>query len=306
MFLNFISFFRIVRAGVTNFRRNIWLAGASTLIMIVTLIILSVLSLLFVITNYSVKSIQERVDISAYFKIGLAESNVLSIRDELQKDPRVKEARYISAAEALRTFKEKHKNDDLILESVNELNENPLPATLQVKASNLEDYPAIAELLNSEKYDSAIDTINFEDNRVIIDRLNSLLRFIITFGLILMTVFFLIAILVIFNTIALTIYNRREEVEIMRLVGATNWYIRGPFIIEAMMYSLVATIVTSALLVPVYFNLLPKISNYLTPGGDVFNGNWNTFIALVLAQLAVAFALSTISSLLAIRRYLKI
>ena len=259
------------------------------MIMIITLIILSVLSLLFVITNSSVTSIQERVDISAYFKIGLAESNILVVRDEIAEDPRVEEVRYISADEALRNFKEKHKNDELILESVNELSENPLPATLQVKATNLEDYPAIAELLNSERYDSAIDTVNFEDNRVIIDRLNALLRFIITFGLALMT-----------------INNRREEVEIMRLVGATNWYIRGPYIVEALMYSFVATVVTSALLLPVYFNFLPRISAYLTPEGNIFDGNLSTFITLVLAQLLIAFGLSTISSLLAIRRYLKI
>ncbi len=96
-----ISFLRIIKMGVTNFRRNIWLAAASTLIMIITLIILSVLSLLFVITSFSVKSIQERVDISAYFKNGLAESQILVVRDDLQQDPRVKEINYVSSTHAL-------------------------------------------------------------------------------------------------------------------------------------------------------------------------------------------------------------
>ena len=208
--------------GLTNFRRNLWLAGASTLIMTITLIILSVLSLLFVITNSSVSTIKERVDISAYFKNGLAESQIQVVKTQLEEDSRIAEVRYVSADEALAKFKENHNNDTLLLESVGELNENPLPATLQIKAKNLEDYPAVAELLNSEKYRSSIEEVNFEDNRTLIARLNSLLKFIITVGIILIGVFSAIAILVIFNTITLTIYNRKEEVEIMRFVVATN------------------------------------------------------------------------------------
>ncbi len=301
-----ISFFRIVKSGTTNLRRNLWLAGASTLVMTVTLIILSVLTLLFIITSYSVASIQQRVDISAYFKSDVTEAKVLTIRDEIKQDSRIKEINYVSSDQAQAAFKEKHKGDQLIIDSLGELTENPFPATLQIKATNLEDFPAIAESLNSEKYKSVIQEVNFEDNRVIIERLNSLLKFIITFGSILMVVFCLIAISVMFNTIALTIYNRREEVEIMRLVGATNWYIRGPFIVEAFTYSIIAAIITSALLIPIYFNMLPKISNYLTPGANIFNGNITVFLGVIAIQLGIAFVLSTISSLLAMRKYLRI
>ena len=304
--MNFVSFFRIIRMGLTNFRRNLWLAGASTLIMTITLIILSVLSLLFVITSSSVHTIQERVDISAYFKNGLAESQIQSVKTELEKDSRIDTVRYVSADEALASFKANHTNDPLLLESVGELNENPLPATLQIKAKTLEDYPAVAEVLNSDKYHSSIEKVNFEDNRTLIARLNNLLKFIITVGIILVGVFSAIAVLVIFNTITLTIYNRKEEVEIMRFVGATNWYIRGPFIVEAILYSVIATIITSALIFPVYTRLLPKISQYLTPSGNTFNGSMTIFLGLIVIQLAIAFTLSIISSLLAMRKYLRV
>ncbi len=304
--MNFVSLFRIIRMGLSNFRRNLWLAGASTLIMTITLIILSVLSLLFVITNSSVNTIKERVDISAYFKNGLAESQIQVVKDQLEGDSRIEEVRYVSAEEALAKFKANHTNDPLLLESVAELNENPLPATLQIKARNLEDYPAVADLLNSDKYQASIEKVNFEDNRTLIARLNNLLKFIITAGVILIGVFSAIAVLVIFNTITLTIYNRKEEVEIMRFVGATNWYIRGPFIVEAIIYSVLATIITSALIFPVYTQLLPKISNYLTPAGDTFNGNIILFLGLIAIQLVIAFILSTISSLLAMRKYLRV
>ncbi len=302
----FITLFRIIKNGARNLRRNLWLAGASTLIMTITLIILSVLTLMFIITSYSVRSIQQRVDISAYFKADVSEAKVLTIRDEIKKDGRIKEVNYVSSDQAQAAFKEKHRGDQLIIDSLGELTTNPFPPTLQIKATNLEDFPAIAQELNSDKYKSVIQEVNFEDNRVIIERLNSLLKFIVTFGLILMVVFCLIAILVMFNTIALTIYNRREEVEIMRLVGATNWYIRGPFMVEAFMYSIIAAIVTSALLIPIYFTMLPKISNYLTPGENIFNGDIAVFIGVVIVQLGIAFLLSAVSSLLAMRKYLRI
>lgn len=291
--------------GLTNFRRNIWLAAASTLIMTITLIILCVLSLLFVITSSSVKSIEQRVDISAYFKTGLAESQIFGVKSQIEQDSRIAEVRYVSADDALAQFKENHKNDPLLLESVSQLNENPLPATLQIKAKNLNDYPAIADSISGDKYSSAIEKINFEDNRTLIARLNNLLKFIITVGIILVAVFSAIAILVIFNTITLTIYNRKEEVEIMRLVGATNWYIRGPFIVEALVYSILATLITSTLLFPVYKGLLPKISTYLTSSTVSFDGNLSVFLMLVLIQLVIAFILATISSLLAMRKYLR-
>ncbi|HMQ02205.1 MAG TPA: permease-like cell division protein FtsX [Candidatus Doudnabacteria bacterium] len=302
----FISLFRIIKSGVTNLRRNIWLAAASTLIMTITLIILSVMSLLFIITSFSVQSIQERVDISTYFKSDVSEARILVIRDELLQDNRIRSINYVSSSEARQNFEERHQNDQLIIDSLNELTDNPFPSTLQIKAHNLEDYPAIADLLENSTYRDLIDQINFEDNRIIIERLNSLLKFIITFGLILMIVFCLIAVLVIFNTIALTIYNRREEVEIMRLVGATNWYIRGPFLVEALTYSVIAAIITSALVLPIYFNMLPKVSNYLTPGANIFSGDIKYFVFVVIAQLIIAFILSAISSLLAMRKYLRI
>lgn len=301
-----IQLYRIINSGLTNLRRNLWLAAASTLIMTITLIILSVMSLLFVITSYSVRSIQERVDISTYFKSDVSEARILVIRDELQKDSRIRSVDYVSSDDARKNFEQAHQGDDQILDSLEELTDNPFPSTLQVKANNLEDYPAIAQMLENSSYRDLIDEVNFEDNRIIIERLNSLLKFIVTFGSILMVVFCLIAILVIFNTIALTIYNRREEVEIMRLVGATNWYIRGPFLIEAFAYSIIASAITSALVFPIYFQMLPRISNYLTPGANIFNGDIKTFGLVILVQLGIAFILSGISSLLAMRKYLQI
>lgn len=303
---NTVSFFRIVSTGLVNFGRNIWLSLAATSVMIVTLVILSSLFILFVITNYSVTSIQERVDISAYFKVGVSENQVLQIKSKLQENPRVREVNYVSAAQALEEFRKIHKNDELISSSLSELEDNPLPPTLQIKANSLEDYDAIDQELQSDQYKGIIDKVNFQDNRAVIERLNKILRFIITFGSALIIIFALIAVLVIFNTITLTIYNRREEVEIMRLVGATNWYIRGPFLMEAALYSIFATIITSVLLIPVYAKLIPNINNYLNPGASDFSNHFIGFGYLVALQLIISLALSVVSTMMAMRKYLRI
>lgn len=312
-----ISFFRIIRTGFLNFWRNIWLSGAATLVMVITLIMLSVLLVLFNVTKYAVQSTKERVDISVYFKTGLAESRVDEIRQELSRNENIKEISYTSATEALENFKAKHRNNLLVMQSLAELTDNPLPPTLQIKAKDLSLYPLIAESLKSDKYQSVISKVNFDDNRQVIERLAKILNFIVTTGLALAIVFTLAAILVIFNTITLTIYNRREEVEIMRLVGATNWYIRGPFLIEAMLYSVFATLITGFAFLPVFLKILPQVIlyfspelaanyNYLNPSGGILMPPASSFLLLLASQFIVAILLSTISSLLAIRRYLKI
>lgn len=304
--LDSISFFRIIKTGFVNFWRNRWLSAAATLIMVVTLVIFSVLLLLFGVTKYSIESIRDRVDMSVYFKTGLAENKISQIRADLSKNPLVADVRYTTATQALENFRAAHKSDPLILQSLSELTDNPLPATLQIKAVNLESYPKVAESLQKGDYKESIEKVNFEDNRSVIERLSKILRLIVTLGIGLASVFAIIAILVIFNTITLTIYNRREEVEIMRLVGATNWYIRGPFIIEALLYSVVATVLTTALLIPLYTKIVPQIDTYLGGGSTVFDQFYLQFPVVVGMELAIAVILSVLSSTLAIRRYLKI
>lgn len=301
-----VSFLRVIKTGFVNFVRNLWLSAAATMVMTITLVILATLFLLFAVTNFSLKSIQNTVDISVYFKIGLAEEKISALQQQIQSNPKVKEVKYTSAEEAFKNFKERHSDDLLITQSLNELTENPLPATINIKAYNLEDYPGIASQLQDAKYQEVVDKINFEDNRVIIERLNKILKFIVSFGIGLVAVFSLIAVLVIFNTITLTIYNRREEVEIMRLVGATNWYIRGPFLTESFLYAISATILCALIFLPVFIKILPKVAAYVNPQMTFFNQNIFNFWYLVLILFVVSLILAMSSTLLAIRKYLKI
>ena len=304
--LDSISFFRVIKSGLTNFIRNPWLSTAATMVMTITLVIFSTLFLLFSLTSYSIKTIQNTVDISVYFKLGLAEEQIAKIKSDLGKDSKIKEITYVSATQAFADFKNRHKNDPLITQSLNELTENPLPATLHIKTYELSDYPLVANNLQNGQYKSFIDKVNFEDNRVVIERLNRILKFIITFGVGLVIIFSIIAILVIYNTITLTIYNRREEVEIMRLVGATNWYIRGPFLTESILYSFFSTLITTGLLFPIFTKVVPKIIGYVNPQLNFYGNNIFNPWFLILVLFVLALALSIVSMFLATRKYLRI
>ena len=301
-----IAIYRIIRNGVVNFWRNIWLSATASLIMVVTLTILTSLLLVFDVTNFAISNVQERVDISVYFKPQVTENQILAIGDKVRAFPEVADVEYISSEQALEIFKGRHINDPLVLESLNQLGENPLPATIQVKAKQLTQYPQINEKLASPEYSTFISSVNYEDNRNVIERLTRILAFVKKSGLALAIFFSAVALLVVFNTIRLTIYNRREEVEIMKLVGATNWFIRWPFIVEAAMYALVGTLVTILLTTPIFNYLVPRVNVYIGLPRDAQSfmtlGQWH----LYAAQLATALLLGIISSLVAIRKYLKV
>jgi cell division transport system permease protein len=314
--MNSVIFFRLLKSGFVNFWRHIWLSAAATLVMVITLVMLSILLVVYGFTNYSLTNLQERVDMSVYFKTTAPASQIEIVSKDVKAYPKVKEVTLISAEDGLKLFKARHQSDPAILQSLDEIGDNPIPATLQIKAVTLADYPDIASFLSADKYQTVINRVNFEDNRKVIERLNKLVKLVVATGIIIASIFIFAAILVIFNTFALTIYNRREEIEIMRLVGATNWYIRGPFLIEAIVYSLLSTIITALLFFPVYVKLVPQIikfiapelpvSSALNPGSLILLPPASNFWLLILSQFGFAVILSIVSSLLAMRRHLKI
>lgn len=298
---------RIIRTSIINFWRNIWLSTAATLVMTITLVILTITMLFLNMTNYIIKSVQEKVDVSVYFKNQVSEQQILAVKDQIERMPEVTSVKYISAAEGQRIFRERHINSQDIIAALNEL-DNPIPATVQVKTRQLKDYAAVTERLKDQQYKIYIDKISFDDtnNRAVIERMNKIIDIAKKVGIVLAIIFSFLSIVVIFNTIRLTIFNRREEVEIMRLVGATNWYIRWPFIIESIFYAVAASVITFFLMLPLHNYILPRVSSYLGDPTSVSAINPYNLGLLFLMQLAVALALGVFSSFIAIRRYLKV
>ena len=298
------AFKRIIKWGLKNFWRNGWLSTATISIMVLTLLVITVLIMLNVISNAVLLNLEDKIDISVYFKLQTPEESILEAKTQLEKLAEVESIEYVSQNEALVRFKEKHKDNPVLLQSLDELESNPLEASLNIKAKETSQYASINQFLESVHYKDIIDKVNYAQNKAVIEKLGKIIIDIKMFGLILSLGLALIVFLVTFNAIRLAIYSSREEINVMKLVGASNWFIRGPFIIEGMMYGIIATIITVILLYPAFYFTSPKISSFL-PTGDLFSYFKANAIVLFFILLAISLILGAFSSFIAVRKYLK-
>lgn len=298
---------RLINSGITNFFRNIWISIAATSMVAITLFIISTILVFYTLTVLSIQNSTDKVGVvTAYFKDTTTQTEINNVRDEISGLPGVKAVDYVSKAEAAERFRQRHQNEPVLLETLNEftVSDSPVPASLAVRADNLSDYPQIYNTLISERYSPYFQTVR--DNQKIIDKLHNIIIFITRFGIILAGIFIVVTIMVTFNTIRLTIYNRREEVEIMRLVGATNWYIRLPFMIEGILYALFATIFVSLVVLGLLLLLSGRIEQFLSISSLGTSLIKAIFWKILLVNLAASIGLGLIASSIAMRRYLRI
>lgn len=296
---------RIARAGWLGFWRNKWLSSATVAIMAITLLGLTSLLLVNVLINSLIANLEDKVDISVYFKLETGEDKILETKDNLAKLSEVRSVEYVSAEQALQNFKERHQDNAVLMQSLEEVGVNPLEATLNIKAQAASQYEVIVNFFQQADYQEIIDKINYTENRAVILRLASITKSIRQIGLIAILILAGLAVLITFNTIRLAIYTSRKEIQVMKLVGASNWFVRGPFIIEGVLYGLVAALVSLLILLPLLWYVSPKISAYL-PGADLFRFFWSNFFWLFLLQMFAGAILGSLSSVVAIRRYLEV
>jgi len=272
--------------------------------MIIATFVFTGILLLNVLSDNLIKNLQEKVDISVYFEQEVQESDIVMVKQELLKFPEVTKVEYVPKEEALKQFKERHKNDPLILESLEELGENPLQDTLNIKAAQYGSYEDVAEFLVQGKFKDFIDKINYRQNEAIIAKIFQISDAIKSGGIIFSLVLAIIAVLVSFNTIRLAIYSSREEISVMKLVGASNWFIRGPFLLQGILSGIFAALINLGIFFGITWKISPSINNYL-PGSELFLYYKVHIVETLLILLGVGIALGVISSFIAVRRYLK-
>jgi len=299
----FVQLKRIAQSGWRSFWRNSWLSAATILVMLLAIFVITGLVFFNVITQEVVSELRQKVDISVYFKQTADETDILQIKQQLETQPGVLLVEYISRDQALANFKERHKDDQALLESLQELEQNPLQASLNVKAGTAGQYGQVADFLEQADFPS-IEKINYQQNRQIIERLTSITDTAERAGLAISLILALLSVLVAFNTVRLTIYNWREEISVKRLVGATDWNIRGPFLVEGMLYGVAAAVSTMIIVFPLIAFFSPKLAGFL-PGNDLFAFLRANFFSLLFFQILVGVVLGGVSSYIAIRRYLR-
>jgi len=296
---------RIFATGWTNFKRNSYLSFSAVGVMSIALILLVSLIGINLLSDKTIASLQEKVDVSVYFKLDANEEQIGALRSETESLAEVKSVEYISREQALEMFKERHKDDLLIQESLGELEDNPLQASLNVKAMEASQFSNIVKSIEGSKFSGTIDSINFFENEDVISRIQAFATNIRNWGVLIMLTLGLIAVLVTFNTIRLTIYNQRKEIEIMKLVGASNWQIRAPYIAEGTFYGLFAALISLAIIYPVLYTISDKIEAFTT-STNLFDYFVRYSYQIIPLVVIVGIALGVTSSFFAIRKHLKV
>ncbi len=299
------AFKRIFRTGWLNFKRNSYLSFGTTGVMALVLLLFSGLMVLNYISSQIVTGLEDKVDVSVYFKNDASEDQVLLVKQDLESQPDVAFVSYTSKEKALEDFKSKHAGDALIQQSLSEFPGNPLQASLNVKAKQPTQYASIVTFLEGNKFRPIVDKINFYENEAVINQVQKISGGVGNWGLVATLLLAFIAVLVTFNTIRLTIYNQKNEIEIMRLVGGSNWHIKAPYLIEGALYGVFASIIAIVIFYPALWFISSKVG-ILIPGVSLigyFVANIFQFVPLIFLM---GIALGIISSYVAIRRFLKV
>jgi cell division transport system permease protein len=301
-----MTFKRIMSAGATSFARSGLVSFATVLIMTVTIIIIGALLLLSAVLTNTLSSIQDKVDVNVYFTTTAQESEVLSVKSRLETRPDVQQVVYTSRDQALAEFRQKHADDTLTLQALDQLGDNPLGASLAIKADNPAQYAAIVQFLTDDTAaSSVIDRINYQQNKVVIDRLTNAIHATQQAGLAIVILFAIASIIIALATVRLAIYSARDEIAVMRLVGASNMYIRGPFVVAGIISGLIAGLVALGFFFPIAWYAGHSFSSWLG-GFNLFTYYVAQFPLLFLELVGSGVALGAIASFLAVRRYLRI
>ncbi|HSE61015.1 MAG TPA: permease-like cell division protein FtsX [Candidatus Saccharimonadales bacterium] len=305
-----ITMMRVVRYGVSNFSRNAWLTTAATIVMVLTLTIVLATLTSQLVFNDTIKQLRDKIDVSVYLKDDISQDDQKKLEHALKSLPIVTGIDYVSKEEAREKFIQDSKGNIAQLQAIDALDgKNPLPASLRVYVNDTNKLNVINDLLNKDEYANmqAKKASTAGPRREAIENIARGAQFTSIGGLVVSVVFVVISVMIIFNTIRMAIFNRRDEIEIMKLIGAEKSFIRGPFIVEASLYGVIAAFLSTAL---VYATLSVLTRADIAAYGIKADPTLHVFTAfmplVILCQIIVGIIIGMISSTLAMRRYLKV
>ena len=304
----FTSIKRVIKFGWLSFCRNSGLSFTTIFIMVMAISLITSLFLFHKAGQFFISYLEAKVDISVEFKINTQETEILEIKEELLKLPEVRYVEYISKERALENFIQEHGDDPYLMTGLKEVVKDipfPFPAILNIRAYEAGQYKQIVKFLEAEQFENIIERKDYYDRKLIIERVFAITSWITQAGIISSLILILIAILITFNTIKLAILNQKEELVIQRLVGASNWFIRGPFLIQGIISGFFAGLISLLIFISVIHFFGHKIE-VLLPGFNISVYFFDKIFIIFLGQVAIGMGLGIISSAIAIRKYLKV
>ena len=299
---------RILREGLISFWRNKLVSFSTIVVMTMAMLVMSSLLFMNAILDFSLVQLQERVDVNIYFFPDAPSEEILVLQDKLELVPEIRDVQYVSREQAFLDFQERHKNDDLINRSLEELGNNPLGASLNIRAFESTQYEAVIAAVESEPVvtnSDFVERINYYDNKNLIERLNQFTGVIRLVGYAVAVFFSIVALLVIMSTLRIAIFAAKREIQIKRLVGAEHRYVRGPFIVMGGMYGLTSSLLTMAALYPMT-KWVGEYTQSFFGGMDVYGYYIANLIPIFIILLTVGMVIGIISTRVATRKYLKV
>ncbi len=302
--MKFLKLKRAFKEGWIIFVRNSWLSVATVSVLLLSLYIIGNTILIGMVAKELISGIEKNVNISVYFKSDISEERIKQIEDEIKKNDKVSSVEYISKEQALEKFSSDSKDDPVIAGALEEIGENPLLSSLVIHANSQADYAQLAEYIQNNFTDD-INNVNYDANRDTIDRLDKIISSVKKVGIILGTVFVVIAILITFNAIRLSLYVRKREFDVMRLVGASNLYIKAPSIFEGMFYGFFASVLAIGLVVATAYTGMPLVIKGLISKEQIIQFYLNNLLLIGGVILLAGLGIGIVSSMIAIKKYLK-
>lgn len=303
-----LQLWRIIVAGSRNFVRNAWLSSAATAVMTVTLALIMVSFISNLALTATIKGVTDKIDVSIFLRNDLTQSQIDAFESKIKSSGNVASLTYISPQQAVANYKELNKNNPQLIAALDQAG-NALPSSIQVKATDPKKLGDIENVVKQEENKQLLDPAappSYSGKRKgTIDRIIQFSNFFKTAGLGVSAIFLVISTLIIFNTIRMAIFTRRDEIEIMKLVGATKWFIRGPFVFEAALYGIIAAIIATVLAYTILFGGAAKVSGYIDFSTTI--AIFQTYApAIIAAEFLLGLMIGACSSLLAMSRYLKL
>lgn len=302
----FVLLPRIAKFAWQNFWRNFWLSFMTITILTLALLNVNALIVLNMIGERAIASVESKLDLSVSFVPEASDEIVAQARGYLTGLSQVRTITFYRPDEVLARFADEHATEPEVLASLDEIDGNPFGAQLVITANDPDDFPFILEALKNPLYASSIDEADYNDYRSMIDRINATSRQIQNGGLVIGILFTIIALLIVFNTIRVAIYTHREEIGIMRLVGASSLFIRAPFLIEAVVYSFLAVLICLGFVYPVLRLVDAPLTNFLGSDSHLLK-QFIEQLWMIAGSEFIAFSLlSIVATGLAMRKYLRI
>jgi len=295
---------RVIKFALQDFFRNFWLSLVTLTILILALLSVNLLIIFNLVATAAIDSVEDKININVYFKPEIKEDQIQNVQRYLQSLMNVKAVDYISREQALENFKIKYNDNAKIMETLVEIDDNPLGASLIIKAKTTEDYPVILANLEDPQYNNLIESKDFEDHRLFIAKITNITTKVNVAVVVVALIFTLISILIISNAIKMAIYTHRDEIVAMKLVGATNWFVRAPFLFQGIIFGLLSVLVTIILVYPLLGLMQPYViaeTNFNII--SYFNHN---FIIIFSLEFIGAIIINLLSSYWSVNKYLNV